>query len=254
MSRAEDVKNWRKRSKQRIIDAFGGKCGTCDYNKCNNALELHHLDPSEKEFSFGSIRANPKNWQDLVIELRKCVLLCSNCHREVHDNLRIIPDSISRFNESFVDYKRIELIDKSKSMINNCPICNKEKPFWNKTCSTFCALSLKGKYDWSKFDLKDLYLIQKKSTIQIAKIVGCSPSGVMKRLIAEGIETRKIQKIINWPDKEILEKMVQEKSLEKIKDELGCSHTGLRKHLKSLGIKWFYPGFWQKRYKILKDK
>lgn len=63
----------------------GGKCEHCGYNKCQDALEFHHIDPSHKDPSFKSIRywgidkAKP--------ELDKCLLLCSNCHREKHVGL-----------------------------------------------------------------------------------------------------------------------------------------------------------------------
>ena len=76
------VKEWRKKTKLRIIKAMGGKCQICDYDRCPEAFDLHHLDPSTKEMTFSSIRANPKAWITIVKELRKCVLLCSNCHRK----------------------------------------------------------------------------------------------------------------------------------------------------------------------------
>ncbi len=55
---SEKVKRWRKATKQRIIDSFGGKCGICGYEKCPDALALHHLNPLEKEFGLGGVRAN----------------------------------------------------------------------------------------------------------------------------------------------------------------------------------------------------
>lgn len=246
-ARAEHVKLWRERIKRRIVDAFGGKCGICGYNKCQDSLDLHHLNPEEKDFSFGKMRANPKNWDTIVIELRKCCLICANCHREVHNGMTKIPINIIKFDEDFCNYKNIQLIDKTSSLTNPCPICGKDKPIWNITCSKNCGRKMAGKYDWDKFNLKDLYLNQKKSISEISRIVGCSTQAVIKRLKVENLYESKSIKI-EWPSKEILEQMVKEKSLQKIAKELCCSHTGLRKHLKSLGIKWFYPGFWQKRY------
>lgn len=101
----EGVKRWRKRSKQRIIDSMGGKCQICSYHKSTRALVLHHFDPSKKELSFGAIRANPRSWDKIVVELRKCVLLCSNCHLELHDNECELPAVYSSFNEDFAKYK-----------------------------------------------------------------------------------------------------------------------------------------------------
>ena len=62
MSSAEAVKKWRRETKKRMIDSMGGECQLCGYNKCQEALELHHINPDEKELSFGAIRANPKAW------------------------------------------------------------------------------------------------------------------------------------------------------------------------------------------------
>ena len=50
---------------------MGGSCVCCGYKKCDAALALHHLDPNEKDFSLGSIRANCKSWAEIVEELRK---------------------------------------------------------------------------------------------------------------------------------------------------------------------------------------
>lgn len=247
ISKSEHVKHWRKRTKQRIINSFGGKCGICNYSKCQNALELHHLIPENKEFSFGAMKANPKSWGVIVEELRKCVLVCANCHREIHADLVKIPENITRFNEDFVDYKQIEKIDNDSSLLNNCPICNKNKPYWHKTCSKSCATQLKGKYDWNKYNLRDLYENQKMNFTDIATIVGCNGASVKKRLIAEGVIVKSIKKKINWPSNEELRILVPRKSLVKIAKDIGCSETGLRKHLRKNKINWNFEDSWKKR-------
>lgn len=247
MSSALHVKEWRRRTKQRIVDAFGGKCTICSYDKCNEAFDLHHLNPLEKDFSFGKIRANPKNWSEITNELRKCILLCCRCHREVHAGITKIPDNYIKFNEDFSDYKSLSLKDKTKSVLNNCPVCNIEKPVWRQTCSKQCGSKLVGRYDWDRYDLKRLYIDENKSISSIARIVGCSIMSVSKRLKVLGIYKSKIQKII-WPDNQILAKMVKDISLEKIRKQIGCSHTGLRKYLKKNNITWEKVGVWQKRY------
>lgn len=48
-------------------------------------LVFHHRDPSKKEFSISS--PNFHKWEDVIKELEKCDLLCSNCHAEEHDRL-----------------------------------------------------------------------------------------------------------------------------------------------------------------------
>ena len=60
-------------------------CAICGYNKCNAALVFHHVNPEDKKFNLGNFR-QPIN--DIVKEANKCILLCSNCHREIHWGLK----------------------------------------------------------------------------------------------------------------------------------------------------------------------
>lgn len=72
----------RSEFKQRVVDFLGGKCERCGYNKCLAAMHAHHRDPSEKKFGIGT--GHCRNWDRVVEELEKCVLLCANCHAEEH--------------------------------------------------------------------------------------------------------------------------------------------------------------------------
>ena len=63
---------------------WGGECSHCGYSKYVGALEFHHVDPKEKDFG---ISGKVLGWERIKKELEKCVLLCSNCHREEHDRL-----------------------------------------------------------------------------------------------------------------------------------------------------------------------
>lgn len=72
----------RRSMKLQGIKMLGGKCSRCGYNKCIDALEFHHLNSLEKEFKLGS--GNTMSWQDYKKELEKCILVCSNCHKEIH--------------------------------------------------------------------------------------------------------------------------------------------------------------------------
>jgi len=89
----------RTRAKQFLIQAFGGKCGICGYRRCHQAFNFHHLDPSKKKTEVMAVVQYA--WARLVIEARKCVMLCSNCHAEVHAGTTKIPDDVAIFNEDF---------------------------------------------------------------------------------------------------------------------------------------------------------
>lgn len=75
----------RRAIKNALITYKGGKCERCGYNKCFRALEFHHLDPSEKDF--GISKCITKSFSLLKTEVDKCILLCSNCHAEIHEEL-----------------------------------------------------------------------------------------------------------------------------------------------------------------------
>lgn len=73
----------RKELRQKAINLWGGKCKICGYKKCDKALEFHHIDGKDKEFGI-SQRGVTRSWKKVEQELKKCILICANCHREVH--------------------------------------------------------------------------------------------------------------------------------------------------------------------------
>lgn len=105
--RREYEKSWRKRpesikrrtkysvrrlrkNKQKAVDYKGGKCARCGYDRCMAAMEFHHIDPSKKEGELSKLKHGP--WIKFKKELDKCILLCSNCHRELHSSLYVSED------------------------------------------------------------------------------------------------------------------------------------------------------------------
>lgn len=73
-----------QKTKLKAIEYKGGKCQICGYNKCTRSLQFHHLDPNEKDFG---ISRGTKSFEKLKPELDKCILVCANCHGEIHDGL-----------------------------------------------------------------------------------------------------------------------------------------------------------------------
>lgn len=83
------VKNviyWRQKAKIRLIEYKGGKCEVegCGYNKCVRSLQFHHIDQKEKDFS---ISGKTKSLEKMKKEVDKCILVCSNCHGEIHEEI-----------------------------------------------------------------------------------------------------------------------------------------------------------------------
>ena len=76
----------RKKIKAMAVAYKGGKCQFCGYNRCAGALEFHHLDPKGKGFGLGASGLT-RSWEKTKKELGKCILICSNCHKEIHAGL-----------------------------------------------------------------------------------------------------------------------------------------------------------------------
>jgi hypothetical protein len=63
---------------------MGGRCIDCDGIFHYSVFDFHHLDPAKKEKAIMS--NHPTNLESVKDELEKCILLCSNCHRDRHNN------------------------------------------------------------------------------------------------------------------------------------------------------------------------
>jgi len=74
-----------KRSrKTEMVQALGGACMQCGYSRCMRNITFHHV--KDKEFVLAE-RSFQYSWKKLIPEISKCVLLCHNCHGEVHAGL-----------------------------------------------------------------------------------------------------------------------------------------------------------------------
>jgi len=120
------TQRWIER-KIRAINLFGGKCQKCGYCKNYSALEFHHLDPKIKEASWNKLRL--KSWDKIVKELKKCILVCSNCHSEIHNPEAFLKDQ----------YKiKVQLDSNKLQPTGICPECNSET-YGTKYCSKKCV-------------------------------------------------------------------------------------------------------------------
>ena len=80
----------RQKLKLMVIEYKGGECIICGYEKYSGSFDLHHVDGSTKEFGL-SMQGLTRSWEKTKKEADKCVLLCANCHREVHGGVSKLP-------------------------------------------------------------------------------------------------------------------------------------------------------------------
>ena len=78
------LKRKRVDRKLRLIEMRGGGCERCGYNRCMEALEFHHSNPSDKCFGINGSTLASYKWERILEEFEKCIMLCANCHREIN--------------------------------------------------------------------------------------------------------------------------------------------------------------------------
>jgi len=83
-SMVKHIHNHRKNRKIELVNYKGGCCEKCGYDNSMNALQFHHINPENKDFTIGG-----RNYSidKMKREVDKCVLLCSNCHVETHEEI-----------------------------------------------------------------------------------------------------------------------------------------------------------------------
>lgn len=77
----------RRRRKLSAVTYMGSTCYACDRDGPPALFEFHHWNADEKDFAISDAGV-PRRWTKIVAELEKCVMLCANCHREVHAGVR----------------------------------------------------------------------------------------------------------------------------------------------------------------------
>lgn len=75
-----------RRKKKSGVEYLGGKCMNCGLqSKFMSVYDFHHRNPKTKRFGLGTLVRY--SWDLILEELDKCDLLCSNCHRIVHEKI-----------------------------------------------------------------------------------------------------------------------------------------------------------------------
>jgi hypothetical protein len=92
-------------------------CEKCGYNKCARALHFHHINPKTKKFTISKAATRSMSKENIEKELKKCILLCANCHFELeHNNWK---DDQTRQKEIEKIYKQKE--DREQKKLNPKP-------------------------------------------------------------------------------------------------------------------------------------
>ena len=70
-------------NKNKAIEMSGGCCFDCGLkSEYTEVYDFHHENPNEKEYRLSNILK--RSWDVIEQELKKCTMLCANCHRIRH--------------------------------------------------------------------------------------------------------------------------------------------------------------------------
>jgi hypothetical protein len=202
MSGYKDIKKFRRRTKERLVKGMGGCCQICGYNKSLSALEFHHINPNQKDFTISSMKI--MNWEKIKNEAKKCILVCANCHREIHDNITELP--IVNNDYDFEGYDPIK---------SNQIVC------------------------WDEIDLQK-ELNELGSYKKISDKFGTTVETVRKKCKEKNIKSNKIgrgHKKINMSDHEFL-KLLENYSQNEISEMYGISKVSLWRRNKKINARF----------------
>src|SRR3989304_512914 len=121
--------------RERAIEAAGGKCIRCGYDKCLRNMQFHHRDPALKLFAISAVNIRIRQWEEIVTEIQKCDLLCSNCHGEEEDRL-----ARDRFIYSHPEFsKEISGLTKWSDVLATVGKSTKGKRIEHQVVCAFCG-------------------------------------------------------------------------------------------------------------------
>lgn len=200
----------RKDLKRKAIAYLGGSCQKCGYSKCIEALEFHHRDPTQKEFSLG-VRGLYRSFERVRVELDKCDLLCANCHREIHAELVSNLTPIQKMGKPHVPWPTTE-----------------ELSFWVQKET---LISIANRLNVNRVTVR-----------YWCAVLGVTLPNHGSRLPGAIKPTRKNPTL--WPNTDVLASMVTRKPILQLAKDFGVSETAVRKRCKLLGIQTKPQGYW----------
>ena len=197
---SENVDKRRRKLKHELVKYKGGKCEICGYDKCEAALDFHHLNPDEKEFQLSS--GNTCSLEKMKKEADKCILVCANCHREIHD--KIYQDKRNDRNKEY---------DINESLIN----------------SNYQKLNCRQ----NQLNIEEIqkYIDNGLNQKEIAKKCNVSWSTLKRFLKNREISTKQVPYNID----EMISLMKEYKNFTKVGKKLGINGSAVQKRFKNQG-------------------
>ena len=160
------------RRKAKLIMMKGGQCSQCGYKRNFAALCFHHLDPTTKLLELDCRVLSNHSWKVIMTEAAKCILVCLNCHQEIHHPLQEID----------VDTVDTTPSEKDPSLSNFCCDCGKRNdssPYADR-CHD-CSLTRQTHIVWPPTE-ELLELLKHNSYLAVGRMLGVSDNAIRKRI------------------------------------------------------------------------
>lgn len=175
--------------KLKCINYLGGKCQICGYNKNQKALEFHHKDPTQKEYGLSSRKQ--LDFEKMKSELDKCMLLCSNCHREIHDQLWRNTNTVDwNLYSEMINYEKWPDLKKETN--------EKLRPPKPKRLCQDCGITISGLNRCEKCNQIASEKIKWPSDDELRKMVWETPRTILAQKL--GVSDKAISKRLNKHD------------------------------------------------------
>lgn len=158
---------WRDR-KRKAVELLGGKCCKCGYNKNLSALDFHHIDPKRKKHDWKTLRQ--LSWKSIINELEKCVLLCKNCHAEIHNIEDTVMNTVGIDNASLTNIL---------SPSGKCQCCDSDV-YGTLYCSVNCHRLHRRKVKERPSKEELIQLLKNNSYVAIGKKYKVSDNAIRK--------------------------------------------------------------------------
>ena len=171
----KSTQRWRYKARQWITKYAGGQCQCCGYNIYIGNLAFHHVH--SKKDSVCYLINKTASWDRIIEEADKCVLVCHNCHGEIHAALRVCPEiNYEQRKTTLITILTEKPVQKTQT--HSC-ICGKQIRQNRKYCSQQCHHNASQCVKWPQ-NLPEL--VQQSSKSAIATLLGVSDKAVAKRL------------------------------------------------------------------------
>lgn len=199
-SNSQSVSDYRRNRKLNLIKASGNQCCICSYKRAISALEFHHINPEEKEYGIAA-QGTCHNIQRDIAEIRKCVLVCVNCHREIHEGFYTAEQlkKYQKFDEEFISQLTAPPKSQVPQFCSKCgaPISGDGRTGMCLSCFRETTRSVERP---NREELKGL--IQKYNFTELGRMFGVTDNSVRKWCKIYNLPYRKkdIVLIEDWSD------------------------------------------------------